>query len=212
MLLLHLLVGGLLLRQPMRLPPADKRVHRTELRLLRPALPPPRATRAPEPPRPEARPRLERPAPAAETRPVMPQTPGPNAITLPTPAPAAPAPMASAPLDLRLPGRGPVTGPGTGVAELMRHDPRTNSPRESAQERLARAVGGAMGNGETTVIEDVQGGRMIRGPNGECSLIRPSMMQEIDPTNDRHRMLPGKVSDCSQLEPGARRHKRPGSR
>lgn len=203
MLLVHLLAGGLLLREArlhLPRPPGS-----TELRLIR--LPPPPLARAAPPPT-----RMRTPA-------ALPVPASPNAITLPavaqpaaealvaTPSPAASA-AAPAPLDLRLPAR-MGTARGGGIADQIRADGRANSPRVTLEQRLAGSLGAAMGNGKTEVIEGVQGGRMIRGPNGECTLIRPSMMQEVDPGNERWRLMPSKTSDCSNLQPGARRHERP---
>jgi len=198
-LLLHLAAGSLLLRQSVPRPtvPAGS----TALRLIADRRPPP----------------VPAPRPAARAATPLPRTSaGPNAITLPevpaiavasptaVVAPAAPAASTPAPLDLRLPVRVGAPPPPS-LADQMRADPRANSPRASPDEQLAAA----MGAGETVVIDGVQGGRMIRGPNGACSLVRPTMMQQVDPSDERWRQLPAKVSDCSQLQPGARRHKRP---
>ncbi len=83
---------------------------------------------------------------------------------------------------------------------------RANSPRESAEERMANALG-AKG---WTQIDGVQGGRMLRGPHGECVLIRPSMVNEI-PDHPHAGLVIAKVSGCGELQKGARIHKRPGS-
>lgn len=202
MLLLHAGVGSLLLRPTRSV--SIERAQRTELRLVA-------ERRRPPPVAPAVR------APLAAQR----QTPGTNAITLPAlPAiaistetavpsnPPAPGASAPAPLDLRLLTRIGIAPPPS-LADQIRADGRANSPRETMEKRLASSLGAAMGNGETEVIEGVQGGRMIRGPNGDCTLIRPSMMQEVDPGNERWRQMPSKASDCSKLQPGARRHQRP---
>ncbi|MFY8016722.1 MAG: SDR family NAD(P)-dependent oxidoreductase, partial [Inhella sp.] len=84
-------------------------------------------------------------------------------------------------------------------AELANLDSRANSPRESAEERMANAMG-AKG---WTVVEGVQGGTMTRGPHGECLLSRPSMLNEI-PGHPHAGMVPNKVSGCGGLHKGAR--------
>lgn len=202
MLLLHGGAALLLLRPTAQQPARD--ASRNVLRLI--ALPPvSQPARAPSPPATTAAPPRAIASPNAITLPALPRAADDVAPPV-SPAPTTAAAPASepAPLDLRLPAR-VATPTAPSLADQIRADPRANSPRSSLDQQLAAA----MGAGEIEVINDVQGGRMIRGPNGECTLIRPSMMQSVDPSDERWRQLPGKVSDCSRLQPGARRHQRP---
>lgn len=206
-LLLHLAAGSLMLRESRRLPVAGT-PGRSELRLLPIQRPPQPAAAAAAPRAMQARPRAV-PGRNAISLPALPSIAiDTEAATSPTASQPSPAASAPAPLDLRLPARVGAP-PAPSLAEQIRADGRANSPRESLEQRLAGSLGAAMGNGKIEVIEGVQGGRMIRGAKGECTLIRPSMMQEVDPSNERWRQMPSKSSDCSQLQPGARRHRRP---
>lgn len=136
---------------------------------------------------------------APETGATQPLTAGAVAGTAPTPsAPAAPA---SAALNLALP-KGSVAPSGLpGLAQLMRTDARANSPRPDLGERLFG------GTGETRVIDLGNGGKKIIGPQGECTIISPNTWGAMNPMDGTAR--PAKASDCSKLEPGARRHQRP---
>ncbi len=200
-LLIHLLAGSLLLLEQSGPPSARQAV--TVLRLIRPPSAP-----LPAP----------RPAPAAKDRPApraLMQSPGPSAITLqvrpdatdtaPTlPAPpAASAAVAPAPLDLRLPTR-IAAPPPSSLAEQIRADDRANSPRESAVERMANALG-AKG---WTVIELADGGRKVSGPFGECKIIRPSMVDAI-PGHPHAGLLRPREFSCGGIEKGSLKHERP---
>ncbi len=136
---------------------------------------------------------------APETGATQPLTAGAVAGTAPTPS--APAALASAALNLTLP-KGSVAPSGLpGLAQLMRTDARANSPRPDTGERLFG------GTGETRVIDLGNGGKKIIGPQGECTIISPNTWGAMNPMDGTAR--PAKASDCSQLEPGARRHQRP---
>lgn len=201
-LLLHLAAGSLMLRESRRLPVAAT-PGRTELRLLPVQRPPQPALAAAAPRAMQARPRA---------------VPGPNAISLPalpsiaidteaaaTPTVSQPSPAASAPapLDLRLPARVGAP-PAPSLAEQIRADPRANSPRESAAERMANALG-AKG---WTVVELSDGGRKVTGPFGECQIIRPSMTDAI-PGHPHAGLLPPRVFSCGGIEKGSLKHERP---
>jgi hypothetical protein len=201
-LLLHLAAGTLMLRDARQLPVAAT-PGRTELRLL-PVQPPPLPAVAAAVPR----------AMQAQSRAV----PGPNAISLPAlpaiaidtealttqPAhqPSLPA-SAPAPLDLRLPARVGAR-PAPSLADQIRADGRANSPRESAAERMANALG-AKG---WTVVELSDGGRKVTGPFGECQIIRPSMVDAI-PGHPHAGLLPPRVFGCGGIEKGSLKHERP---
>jgi hypothetical protein len=205
-LLLHLGLTALLLQQRTLQPSADSA--RIELRLIEI-----------KPPAPVAMAPTVRPPPSARisTTPSLAQTPSPLAITLPLAPQAEPLPStaaasapvaqaAPAPLNLTLPTAINRRSAPLSPAELANLDTRANSPRESAEDRMANALG-AKG---WTQIEGVQGGRMLRGPHGECVLIRPSMVDEIH-DHPHAGLVTAKLSPCSDLKKGARVHKRPGS-
>ena len=214
-LLLHLVLGSLLVQQQVL---KRSEPPRSELRWIElPALPPPADKPADKstprtPPTARALPELARPpSPLAITLPAVQPSDFPSALPAKTEnsTAAAPAPPASAPpraLNLNLPTAVARRNTPLTPAELANLDSRANSPRESAEERMANAMG-AKG---WTVIEGVQGGTMMRGPHGECLLSRPSMLNEI-PGHPHAGMVPNKVSGCSELQKGARVHKRPGS-
>lgn len=200
-LLLHAGAALLLLR-PTAQPPAQD-AGRTLLRLI--ALPP------------ATKPVRAQPAPAASSsRPRA--IASPRAISLPalnshaeelnaaeSPAPSAAAAPAAppAPLDLRLPAR-VATPNAPSLAEQIRADSRANSPRESAAERMANALG-AKG---WTVVELSDGGRKVTGPFGECQIIRPSMVDSI-PGHPHAGLLPPRVFGCGGIEKGSLKHERP---
>lgn len=209
--LLHLLAGGLLLK-PQLLPKVEPR--RSELRWvsIKP-LPLPLPVPVPAP-RMSSQPQPRQ----ANAAPLLAKTPARNAITLPAPppaqaealtappSPAIPASAAPAPLNLKLPSGMSRRDLPLSPAAQANLDARANSPRESAEERMANAMG-AKG---WTKVEDVQGGTMMRGPHGECFLSRPSMVNEI-PDHPHAGLVMNKVSNCAELQKGARIHKRPGS-
>jgi len=178
-LVLHLALGWLLV-QHRRLP--EPPAPRTELRLIvtpkRPPLPllPPEARRQPPPPRAAA--------PVLQETPNL--TPGPNAITLrpateateATASVAAPAASGTQGLNLALP-RDWKPELRTSPAQQALHDPRANSPRPSAEERMAAAF--AKGDKEVTWtrIEMADGGYMMRGSNGDCRRVLPNMAKNL---------------------------------
>lgn len=195
MLLLHLLAGLLLLRQPQppSLPPPA-----VAILLLRQEPPP--AQQRPQ------RPVDRRSAPSAALRlsapPTAIQLPAEPAVE-PVAAPAAAAASAPAALDLRLPAQ---TGraPPPGIAELARADPRANSPRASAEERMANALG-AQG---WRSIDLGDGAKKLMGPFGECYISRPSMVEQV-PGHPLQGMVPNKVFGCGGIEKGSLKHERP---
>jgi hypothetical protein len=115
--------------------------------------------------------------------------------------PAAPTAPASAALNLALPKGSLAPSGSAGLAQLMRTDARANSPRPDTGERLFG------GTGQTQVIDLGTGGKKIIGPQGECTIISPNTWGAMNPMDGTVR--PAKASDCSKLEPGARRHQRP---
>ncbi|MBB5204293.1 hypothetical protein HNQ51_001607 [Inhella inkyongensis] len=171
-LALHLGVGGVLIQQRSLPEPKPARV---ELRLIE-LTPPPRAVEPPSP-RPLARsptalpPRMA--TPEAATLPIPEfaiAAPGPNAITvLASPSAAASsvaAPStAKAPLNLALPKDWKPDARNTPAQQAI-HDPRANSPRLSAEQKLARRIGN-----EAEVIEMADGGTMTRRPDGSCTRV-----------------------------------------
>ncbi len=203
-LLLHLLIAALLLRERAPLP-REPGLLRTEIRLLAlpqsaaPAPPPPPAALPPLPRLPRVPAETAIQLPAAE---VAALTAGPPA-SAPLPGRAALPASAPAPLDLRLPTRvGPAPAPT--LAEQMRNDPRANSPRESAAEQMAHAMGGA--GWRSIELED--GGKKFLGPFGECFISRPSLVNQI-PGHPHAGLVPNKVFGCGGIEKGSVKPRRP---
>lgn len=101
-------------------------------------------------------------------------------------AAARPEPPASAPLDLRLPGRLPAQ---RGLAEAARdaHQPR---PLDHGQ-RLARDLGT-----DTRLVETVtdQGRRYVWGRS--CIEVRPSRASQLDPFNASTQPVPKLAGPC----------------
>lgn len=106
-------------------------------------------------------------------------------------------------MDLRLPSRIGAPPPPT-LAEQIRADSRANSPRETAADRMANALG-AKG---WTVLELSDGGRKVTGPFGECQIIRPSMVDGIA-GHPHAGLLPPRVFPCGGIEKGSLKHERP---
>jgi hypothetical protein len=198
--LLHLLVLVGLWQWQGRLDSAAPQRSTVRLLALAPTPKPPAAAQ-PRPPAAVA----PRAVPGRSTAPreVPPETgavqPATSAAATGTAALTAPAAPASAALNLALP-KGSVAPSGLpGLAQLMRTDARANSPRPDLGERLFG------GTGETRVIDLGNGGKKIIGPQGECTIITPNTWGAMNPGGG----WPAKASDCSKLEPGARRHQRP---
>jgi hypothetical protein len=176
-LVLHLALGWLLMQQRLLPEPPAKR---TELRLIvTPKRPPIPLLPPPEPRRPTPPPRAA--APVAQETPNL--TPGPNAITLPpateaSVSVAAPAASGTQGLNLGLP-KDWKPELRTSPAQQAIHDPRANSPRPSADERMAAAI--AKGDKEVTWtrIEMADGGYMMRGSNGDCRRVLPNMAKNL---------------------------------
>lgn len=194
-MLLHLLAAGLLLR-PTAFAPAAPVPASVRLLPLKPPAPVPRPLTASKG--------------ARKRAPALPGTAAPLSITLPleaqapqaAPAAAGPA-SAPAPLDLRLPPRsGPTPAPR--IAELARADPRANSPRESAETRMAHALG-AQG---WRSVDLGDGAKKIVGPFGECYISRPSMVEQI-PDHPLQGTVPHKIFGCGGIEKGSLKHERP---
>ena len=176
----------------------------TMLRLLWPQSP---AADEPGGPQPTAAPSRHaapqaRPAPAA-TAPALVPGGGPGSVpgSGPAEAPApnvAPAigqsitltpaePPASAPLNLRLPGRGQL--PATPAAAALA-DPRANSPRPTLEARLARSL-------DNTVTEVLlpDGSVRIRRGN-DCFIARPTRGSQLDPFSEHAKTAPRSVGSC----------------
>lgn len=105
-----------------------------------------------------------------------------QAITL-TPA----EPPASAPLNLRLPGR--LQLPATPAAAALA-DPRANSTRPTLEARLARSL-------DNTVTEELlpDGSVRIRRGN-DCFIARPTRGSQLDPFSEHAKTAPRSVSSC----------------
>lgn len=181
-------------RQPLPARGAPPAAPVTMLRLLWPASPEAAARREPLPAKvlsPQTA-RQARPAPAAAAlrNPAPAEQPAPpadagsvgQAITL-TPA----EPPASAPLNLRLPGRGQL--PATPAAAALA-DPRANSPRPTLEARLARSL-------DTTVTEELlpDGSVRIRRGN-DCFIARPTRGSQLDPFSEHAKTAPRSVGSC----------------
>lgn len=165
---MHLLAVLLLMQSRQRPPPAPPRA---ELRI---------AVEIPKP-------RPQSAAPAARhtltvVRPEFNATPSPEAIALPALEPAnepvtASTAAASAPpakLDLSLP-RNWKPDERINPAQQAVHDPRANSPRLSAEQRMAKAIGAGSKDVTWERIELADGGYMLRGSNGQCVRVVPNL-------------------------------------
>jgi hypothetical protein len=202
MLLLHGLGLGLLRLPTLPGPPVSQRL---ELSLER--APEPRRAEAPQalPPAGGAGRAFTVPLPSWSTDLERPQSPMAPTIGEPAAAPSPPAPT-PAPLNLSLPPPEARTRLPA-IAEQLRHDPRANSPMPSGQERMAAALG-AKG---WTVLDLGDGGKKITGPLGECSIVRPSMVDGIA-GHPHAGMLPNRVFPCGGIEKGSLVHARPHER
>lgn len=203
MLLLHGLLGLLLVQQ--RSLPQAAAQRRSEVRLIRlkppPPPPPPAATPAPTQVLNAAAPRRATvPVPEFSSAPAA-----PGAITLPAaPASAAEAAPAARPLDLSLP-KSWKPEQRANPAQQAVHDPRANSPRYSAEERMARAIAN-----EPVTIELAGGGTMTRWPDGRCTRSLPNRANQLVPMDPHQQVGVAHGGSCFSDKPGAAiRHTRP---
>ncbi|MBH9578182.1 hypothetical protein [Inhella proteolytica] len=200
-LLLHGLLGLLLIQQR-SLPQASHR--RSEVRLIPLKLPPP--------PPPAAAPTPARALATAAPRPAMVPVPefssaqpAPGAITLPAaPASAAEGAATPRPLNLNLP-KGWQPSQDLSPAQQAVQDPRANSPRYSAEERMARAIAN-----EPVTIELAGGGTMTRWPDGRCTRTLPNRSNQLVPMDSHLQVGTSHGGNCFNDKPGsAIRHTRP---
>ncbi len=199
-LLLHGVLGLLLIQQRHLQQAAPRR---SEVRLIPLKAPPP-----PPPPAPAPKQALPAAAPRSVTVP-LPEfssaQPAPGAITLPAaPASAAEASPATRPLDLSLP-KGWKASQGLSPAQQAVQDPRANSPRESGEERMARAIAN-----EPVTIQLAGGGTMTRWPDGRCTRTLPNRSNQLVPMDSHLQVGTSHGGSCFNDKPGsAIQHTRP---
>ncbi len=92
--------------------------------------------------------------------------------------PAASEPVATAPLNLKLPRaqHGQRIAPPGLVGEAL-NDPRTNTPRATPGERMARLLG----TDQTVVEVEMNGGALRTRKGNKCVITRPARGAQIDP-------------------------------
>lgn len=175
----------------------------TEIRLL--PLHDARPPRSPRPPAPEPRridtPRL--PAPIVVAAPEVTVTaPVPSTSIRVVAAPEASASGASAPLgngrstlNLALP-KGAATGPGDPryqMADQVRNDPRSHSPRRTVESAIADAAGTLPVT--TSVSTSGSGSKVIR-QGSKCVRAYENRVAELNPSDDRLKDAPMLAGSC----------------
>jgi hypothetical protein len=191
-LLVHLALWWLVIHRPEqpRAPTAASRV--TVLLLPTTAKPATRETKDNEEP-PKAR-QVRIPGAAPAFSPVQVPTAAASDRALATRVePAASEPIANAPLNLNLPRSrgGQRVEPPSLVGEAL-NDPRTNTPRATFGERMARAIGT-----DQTVVEEKMNGGVLRVRKGNnCVIVHPARGAQLDPFAPGAAQSPGLAESC----------------
>ncbi len=191
-LLVHFALWWLVIHRPEkpRAPTAAARV--TVLLLPTAAKPASRETKLNEE-RPRER-QVRIPGAAPAFSPVQVPTAAASDRALATPVePAASEPIANAPLNLSLPRArsGQRVAPPSLIGEAL-NDPRTNTPRATFGERMARMIGT-----DQTVVEEKLNGGALRIRNGSrCVIARPARGAQIDPFTPGAEQSPRLVESC----------------
>jgi hypothetical protein len=108
---------------------------------------------------------------------------------IPAAAPASEPASAPKPLDLSVPAR---DAPRASALDAALNDPRSNSPRLSAGERMAQTLGT-----DTRLVEEIRPGGSVRVRRGkDCFDVRESRAAGLDPYNNAFLPKPRQISAC----------------
>jgi hypothetical protein len=191
-LLVHFALWWLVIHRPEkpRAPITASRV--TVLLFPTTAKPATRETKVNEEP-PKAR-QVRTPGAAAAFSPVQAATAAASDRALAAAAePAASEPIANAPLNLNLPlaRGGQRVAPPSLVGEAL-NDPRTNTPRATFGERMARTIG----TDQTVVEEKLNGGALRIRKGNHCVIVRPARGAQLDSFSPGAAQSAGLAESC----------------